>query len=59
MRRPVWGAVALAGLLVAVLVAMLGWSPRSHQPNALEWIVQAAVVVAAVFLLASRVTGKR
>ena len=59
MRRAVLGAVALAGFTVAVLVAMLGWSPRGHQPNAIEWLVQGAVLIAAMLLVASRVTGKR
>ncbi len=60
MRRALVGALVVAGLAVAIVVALLGWSPRAvHQPTAIDWIVQAIVMMAAVLLIVSRATGKR
>ncbi len=59
MRRAVAGALALAALAVAVLVAsLIGWAPRAHQPTPAEWVIQAAVLVVGLFVLVRRVTGK-
>ena len=57
-RRIVAGAVALVGLAVGVFVAQIGWSAHAHQPSLSEVLLQLGVVVAAVVLVARRVTGK-
>jgi lipopolysaccharide export LptBFGC system permease protein LptF len=53
-RRPVLVAVALFGLLIGFLVALvIGTAPGGH-PVAVAWTIQVLVLVGAVFLLAGR-----
>lgn len=53
-RRPVLIAVALVGLLIGFLVALvIGTAPGGHA-TAVEWTIQVLVLVGAVFLLAGR-----
>jgi len=56
--RAVAGALVIAGFVVAILVAMLGWSPRGHQPSVFEWVVQAIVLGVVVIIIAARVRRK-
>lgn len=59
-RRILAGALALAGLAAAVLVAQLGWSATAaQQPAPLEWLLQLIVVLAAVLLVARVVTHRK
>lgn len=58
MRRAVLAALAVAGLAAGILVAIA--TPRGgHAPSPTEWIVQLAVLVAALVLVVTRATGKR
>jgi hypothetical protein len=51
-RRPVLVAVALFGLLIGFIVALvIGAAPGGHA-TAVEWTIQVLVLVGAVFLLA-------
>ncbi|HEY1456529.1 MAG TPA: hypothetical protein VGG31_08515 [Candidatus Dormibacteraeota bacterium] len=58
-RRPLLAAIAFAGLVVGVLVAsVIGSAPGGHRPGALEWVIQVAIILAAIVLVAGRVRGK-
>jgi hypothetical protein len=52
--RPVLGVVAIFGLLVGFMVALVIGGPGGRQATAIEWMIQVLVLVGAVFLLASR-----
>ncbi|MHB8590137.1 MAG: hypothetical protein ACYDA0_15035 [Candidatus Dormibacteraceae bacterium] len=53
--RHVLGALAIAGLLVCLLVALIiGSGPGGHQANAIEWTIQVLVLAGALLMLASR-----
>ncbi len=58
-RRALIGALVVGCAVLGVVVAMLGWSPRAHQPTLFEWVTQLGVVVAALLLVYTRITGKR
>lgn len=58
MRRAVLGALAVAAFVVGMLVAMLGWAPRGHPPSVAEWVIQAAVLITVIIVVADPVRRK-
>jgi phosphate/sulfate permease len=52
--RPVLGVLAVLGLLIGLMVALvIDWD--AHQAIAVAWMIQVLVLVGAAFLLASRI----
>lgn len=58
------GSATAAGLLVAIgvavvgiLVALIAWPP-GHSPTVGEWLIQAALLIGVVVIVAGRVRSK-
>lgn len=51
------GVLVGVGLAIGILVALIAW-PAGHSPSVGEWLIQAALVVAVVVIVAGRVRRK-
>jgi hypothetical protein len=54
-QRAVIGALVIAGLVIGMVVALLGWAPGAHQPSLGEWLIQSALLIGAVLIVVGRV----
>jgi hypothetical protein len=53
------GALAIAAIaVVGIVVAMLGWVPRSRQPTMAEWWIQGALLLLVAAIVAARISRK-
>jgi hypothetical protein len=57
MRRAdqLLGALAVGAFVVGVVVAILGWAPRGHPPSVADWVIQAAVLITVIIIVADPV----
>lgn len=50
--------LGLTTVAAGIIVAQLGWAERGHQPTALEWALQVAVLLAALVVMGRVITAK-
>lgn len=52
------GALAVTAFGMGMLVAMLGWAPRTNPPDGAEWVIQTAVLITVIINVAQPVRRK-